>query len=109
MELVIIVLLAIGFVVVSALNRYYALLGVIAGIGLVMVALSVQTSGIQIVHGQLEAINTTLDTTTITPIYKNLTDVFTGVSWLGNMLSIVLGGIGLLVLVQSVLASQSED
>ncbi len=103
MEIVIIAILVGAFLFMAALNRLYPLLGIVSGIGMFMLAFSIQTSGLDMVTGFNETINTTLDMTTRVTNFAPITDVFSGLAFLPDLLTLVLGGVGLLILIQSVL------
>jgi len=109
MDIIIVGILIAGMLVMSYMNRYYALLGVVAGIGMLMIALSVQTSGLQVQYGFNETINTALDMTTNVPNYIDIDVLWSGLGWLKDLLSIVLGGVGLLILISSAISAWKGD
>ncbi len=70
-----------------------------------MTAFSIQTSGLHISTGWNETINTTLDMTTRVTNYATLDEVWGGLTWLPDLLTLVIAGVGVLILIQSVLMS----
>jgi hypothetical protein len=101
MDIIIFVAVAIVFFTMAALNKQHRLVGLVAGIGLVMLALGVQTTGIQVQTGVNQTVYTALNSSQTIYLYSNMVDM-------GNLamfqvaLVIILGAAGLLILLNSV-------
>lgn len=96
MEIILLLVLAIIMIAISILGSEYQIVGFIGGIGLVMIAFAVQSSGIEIVTGvTITAVNATTDT--VVTNYSPIETVFSGIDYLATLITIVLGGSGILL------------
>jgi len=102
MEIVLLLILAVIMIAISILGHEYQIVGFIGGIGLVMIAFAAQTSGIDIATGvTITSVNATTDT--IVTNYSPIDTVFTGLDYLTTLITIVLGGTGVLLALYTLL------
>lgn len=113
MEIIIFGILIGIMLICIAMNRFYALLGMVGGIGLIMLALTIPISGLQAITGlnQISVYDAGLNqtTTNITYVFTPISNVFGGISFIDTLLTLVIGGIGLLVIIQSVMANKAVN
>ena len=102
MEIILLLIMAIIMIAISILGSQYQIVGFVGGIGLVMIAFVAQSSGIQIVDGTtITSVNATVDI--ITTNYVDIDTVFSGIGYLTTLLTLVLGGTGILMALYTVL------
>jgi len=97
MDIIIFGIIVLLLFVMSFLNNRFSLLGLVAGIGLIMMALLVYTGDLQMQTGTIENVHTELNMTNITAVYSNVSDVLGGATWIKTVVSIVFGAAGLLI------------
>lgn len=102
MEIIVLAIITVLFFIMAALNKQHKLLGLVAGIGLVMLALGVQTTGIQIQTGVNQTVYTDTNSSQTIFLYTDLVNMGSGLSALQIALVIILGAAGLLILLNSV-------
>lgn len=104
MDIIVFAVLTLLLFGMASLNKYYALIGLVAGIGLIMVALLVQTGDLQIQTGTIENVRTDLNLTNITAVYTDLSQIHVlGIeSWLKTIISIVFGAAGLFIFIGTI-------
>ena len=78
------------------------LVSAICGIGIFMLALLVMSSGLEFQTGFNETVTLYGNHTERIVNYQSIFTFFGGADWLQNLLAIVFGGIGVLILVYSV-------
>ena len=79
----------------GVLAKEYQIVGFVAGIGLVMMAFTVQTSGLDVATG-VNVTQASNITSTVTVNYANLFTYYPGLSYFQNLITILIGGIGIL-------------
>ena len=101
MDIIILSILIFTMLVLAALDKEHPLLGLVAGIGLIMIGLGIMASGVQFQTGSLETVNDTV--TNITFTYGNVTSTFAGFDWLLTIFSVVIGAAGLFIFYSSIM------
>jgi len=96
MEIITLTILVGIMLVIALLDKQFAFLGVAGGIGLVMIALTLQTGGLQYVTGYNVTINTVLNSSTTIQNLVDFSDM-----WLKNLVSLVIAGVGILITLTS--------
>ena len=102
MEIIILAILTAILFGMAALNRRFQLLGLVAGIGIIMLGILVYTGDIQMQTGYIENVRTDLDLTNVTMVYSNVSDVLGGAVWIKTLVSIIYGGAGLLIFLSTI-------
>jgi hypothetical protein len=97
MEIIILAILTAILFGMAALNRRFMLIGLVAGIGLVMMGILIYTGDIQMQTGYIQNVRTDLNLTNVTSVYANVSDVLGGAVWIKTVVSIVYGAAGLLI------------
>ena len=95
-----IVSVLIGTAVITVKNMQ--LVAFVAGIALIMMALSVQSSGLDIQTGFNETVSQYGNHTERIVNYQSVFTFFSGLTFLQQLLALVIGGIGILIVVYSV-------
>lgn len=83
--------------IMAALNKRFQMMGLVAGLGMIMMAMLVYTGDLQMQTGYIENVRTDLNLTNVTAVYANVTDVLGGEPWIKTVVSIVFGAAGLLI------------
>jgi hypothetical protein len=102
MDIVIFGIIAVVLFVMAALNKQHKLVGMVGGIGLIMLALFVQIVNLQMQTGVNQTVYTEINSSTLTYLYSNISDISTGFTELQVALVIILGAAGIFVLINSI-------
>ena len=101
MELTMFMMFVAFFIALGIIGKKISFLGIIGGIGLILLGLTIQTQSIQIVTGLNET--TTGSNTVTTYIYQNVQTVFPDLSvYFLVALTIILAGAGIIIMLQDV-------
>ena len=101
MDIFIFAMLVMMMMAMGVLARDFQFIGLIAGIGLLMIAFSIQTSGLDVQTGINITTNSITNVTTITQNYASMFTYYSGLTFMKDLLTIVLSGIGVLFAVYS--------
>lgn len=101
MDILIFVAIAVVFFIMAALNKQHRLVGLVAGIGLIMLALGMQTTGLQIQTGVNQTVFTDTNSSQTMYLYSNLTSMGSGLTEFQIALVIIIGAAGLLIMLNS--------
>ena len=102
MDVFIFAMLVLIMMAMGVLAKDFQFVGLIAGLGLIIMAISVQSSGLDIQTGINITTNSITNVTTTQANYANMFTYFAGITFMKDLLTLVIGGIGALFIVYSV-------
>lgn len=101
MEVVLLSIFVATFMAMAVLNKQIAFMGLIGGVGLILLGITIATSGLQMQTGLNQT--TVGSTEQVTFTYSNVNSVYTGTDiFVNTLLPIVIGAAGLLAMLYTI-------